>query len=431
MKKIKILSLLLIIGFFVWVSSLVAEQNFEHNHVHKGDEKHSDHDGHNHGKETEKHSDDDGHDHGKETEKHSDDDGHDHGKEPEKHSDDDGHDHGKETEKHSDDDGHDHSKKTETFLSQDGSIKLSSEQLEMIDLKKMVVKNGSLSSSIVLNGEFLIKNENVSKVTPHLLSYVTKVNNILGDKVKKDDVLAVLQSRDLAVMIAEYIASKAELELAISEYERQQKLMKSKVVSKREFLQTKRNYLNALAVIHKNEDVLSSLGIDFKNMAKHFSEKQNHEIKHFDCSKYLLKAPISGTIIKRDIAVGEAFADDNTKVVFTIANLEELYLDLQAGQQYLKNIKIGDKIKINVNGIGSTAGEVTFIGNVISPETRTAKVRVLVNNKAGKFKAGMFATGIINIHKKEIVDHVLVSQKAVQTINGEKVVFVQKKMAVL
>ncbi|UDQ98684.1 efflux RND transporter periplasmic adaptor subunit [Lentisphaerota bacterium WC36G] len=453
--------------------SCSINDNHDHNkHIPKEAE-HSKDDGHGHSKHEDKKektltcSDNDGHDHSEHAPKkakRSKDDGHDHSKHEDKKektltcSDNDGHDHNEHVPKkarRSKDDGHDHSKhefnkeakitstcsagdghdhsedETSTIMAEDGSIKLSSEQLKMIKLTQVKPQVGSLSNSVILPGELSIKRENVSKVAPHLLSYVTKVNNILGDKVKKGDILAVLTSRDLASIVANYITATAELELAKSEFERQKKLMASKVVAKKEFLITKRDYLNAMAEVHKSQDILTSLGVDFKKIIEHFNSPKNDTTAnghtHIDCASYLLKSPINGTIIGRDISLGETFAEDNTKAVFTIANLEELYLDLQAGQQYLKSLKVGNKVKVTINNIDKVIGEISFIGNIMSTKTRTALVRISIDNKMGKFKVGMFATGLISLSPEKINKSiVIVSEKSVQTVQGENVVFVQR-----
>ncbi len=136
-----------------------------------------------------------------------------------------------------------------------------------------------------------------------------------------------------------------------------------------------------------------------------------------------LKAPATGTIIQRHITKGEMVSTEN--IVFSIANLNTVWANLNLSKKDLQHIKKGDRIPIVSNENLKTYGIIDMISPLVNAETRMISVRVLVDNRSGKWQPGTFVTGEIIVATNKLP--VVVPKNAVQNIDGENVIFVVVK----
>jgi multidrug efflux pump subunit AcrA (membrane-fusion protein) len=74
----------------------------------------------------------------------------------------------------------------------------------------------------------------------------------------------------------------------------------------------------------------------------------------------------------------------------------------------------------------SFAGKVTYISDIIDPKLRTAKIRVEVDNAEGLLKPNMYIQGLVESQGKGR-RLILVPEAALQTLNGEKIVFLRRE----
>jgi cobalt-zinc-cadmium efflux system membrane fusion protein len=257
----------------------------------------------------------------------------------------------------------------------------------------------------------------MAQIMPNMPGFVSKISGKEGDKVKAGETLAVLQSHKLGELYAEYHSAK-ELELLTkTEFNMRVKLWKKRAVSELNYINARQKYAESMVARHRAEDQLKSLGIDPE------AEKHSPHAKDLGCTNYSLKSPINGTVILKNITIGENYPEDNEKVPFAVADLTKLWLDLNARQSDLPKLKKGMKITVQFGeGFSDFHGTIAYIAPNFNPETRTVLVRVILDNEKGLFKPGLYATGVISVSGVE--SKVVVPRSAVQMIAGEQVVFV-------
>lgn len=137
---------------------------------------------------------------------------------------------------------------------------------------------------------------------------------------------------------------------------------------------------------------------------------------------YELKSLISGTIIAKHIAVGEAHQGDVE--AFLIADLDSVWANLSVFQNDMSQIAVGQRVTIRTERGGTTAaGVIAYISPVVDEHTRTATARVPLPNLLGEWRPGLFIDGRITVQEPLI--HVLVPQTALQILDGGTCVFVQ------
>lgn len=121
------------------------------------------------------------------------------------------------------------------------------------------------------------------------------------------------------------------------------------------------------------------------------------EREGYDQDTFTIDAPRGGTITHIEAREG-AYVQTGTPIL-TIADLTHLWVDLQAYESQIGQIRWGQRVAFRVESHpGETfEGRVSFIDPVINPMTRTATIRVAVENPDRTLKPGMFASATISV----------------------------------
>ena len=137
---------------------------------------------------------------------------------------------------------------------------------------------------------------------------------------------------------------------------------------------------------------------------------------------YEMKAAISGTVIERQVALGEYASEQ--KAAFTIADLTSVWVDLAISRRDLSRTKIGDVILIE-SGDGSAPVEakLSYISPVSNADTQSVLARAVVANDPIRLRPGLFVTARLVLQAKEVPSVVKLS--ALQTVENRTVVFVK------
>ncbi len=137
---------------------------------------------------------------------------------------------------------------------------------------------------------------------------------------------------------------------------------------------------------------------------------------------YEVKSEIDGTIIKRDIALGEFV--DTSKTIFIVADLSNVWVDFSVYRHESENLRVGQKVLIRP---GENADKIESTISYISPfgleNTQTTLARAVVSNENGELRPGLFLNGDVTVGETPVP--VAVKASAVQTIEDKPVVFVQ------
>jgi membrane fusion protein, heavy metal efflux system len=137
---------------------------------------------------------------------------------------------------------------------------------------------------------------------------------------------------------------------------------------------------------------------------------------------YEVKSEIDGTIIKKDIAVGEFV--DTSKTIFVVADLSTVWVDFSVYRRESESLKVGQKVLIQPN---ESADRIESTIAYISPygleNTQTTLARAVVTNADGRLRPGLFVDGDVILDEAPV--QVAVKASALQTIDEKPVVFVQ------
>jgi cobalt-zinc-cadmium efflux system membrane fusion protein len=136
---------------------------------------------------------------------------------------------------------------------------------------------------------------------------------------------------------------------------------------------------------------------------------------------YQLTTLLAGTVIQRHLTRGEAV--DREKQAFIIADLSTVWVDASVFQKDLSHVRVGHAVRVFTSDGGPSAtGTIAYVTPTVDAPTRTATARVVLTNSDGRWRPGMFVTVRV---LDPVRAPVVVQRSAVQTIDGQTVVFVE------
>ncbi len=308
---------------------------------------------------------------------------------------------GHEGEKHGDEHGDEHG---EHGL---GRVTLTPEGRTNAGIEVGTATAGKVHVTLSLPGEVRVNGETLAHVSPRVGGVAREVKARLGDQVKRGDVLAVLDSRELTGISRDARAANERVKLAEANLSRIEKLFKEGISSEKDYLAAKSELAEARIERDSTAEALASTGTG-------------------GGGTYKLVAPLNGTIIEKHLAVGETLKDDTP--AFVIADLSQLWVDLTVYSKDLAWVSVGQPVRVRAEGIKqAAAGTITFLSATASGEARTTSARVLLDKPAAAWKPGLFVTGDVAI--EEVDARVVVPEDAIQTLEGRTVVFVEEEDA--
>ncbi|MCL5884843.1 MAG: efflux RND transporter periplasmic adaptor subunit [Deltaproteobacteria bacterium] len=315
--------------------------------------------------------------------------------------------HGKgEKKEHAGEDGHGDEK----------AIRLTEAQLKEFGIELATAGPGPLKVQVELPGEIVPNADRVAHVVPRVPGVVREVRKVLGDRVRKGEVLVVLDSKELADNKAAFLSAGEKLEIAQSNFAREEDLWKKKISPAQDYLQAKQALAEARIEFRSAEQKLHALGFSDAYMSK----LPSHPDESY--TRYEIVAPFEGTVIEKHVALGEAHKEDAD--LFRIADLSSVWVNLGVYQKDIPSVRVGQPVVISAgHGIPDMTGEISYVGPLVGEQTRTATARVVLPNRGGQLRPGLFVTGSVTLSTVPVP--ILVSKTALLTIDEKTVVFVE------
>jgi cobalt-zinc-cadmium efflux system membrane fusion protein len=321
---------------------------------------------------------------------------------------------GKEAKEKAGDDGHGHAHGNEE--SSEGLIKLSAAQIEGSGIDMAPVMSGKLIKESAVPGRIAINADAQAKIVPKLSGTAARIEKQLGEVVKKGDLLAALESREMADAKAEYLASWRAEELARSIFEREERLWTQKVTAEQDYLTAKNGHQAAKIKLDLAHQRLHTIGLtddEIKGLPKVTDEGQYRF--------YEIRSPIDGRVTTRDIVLGQVVGTD--REIFTIADLSKVWVEMAIPPGDLTFAREGQEVRVEA-GAQKGTGKIIALSPVIDPETRSAKAIAELDNTGNVWRLGDFVNARLMSGEQEA--DLIVPQAAIQTLNGNKVVFVSE-----
>ena len=207
---------------------------------------------------------------------------------------------------------------------------------------------------------------------------VIEINAKLGDTVQKGQLLLRVQSADISGAFAAYRSAVADEKLSGTQLDRAKRLFDKGALAQKDLEVAEDAEAKARITVENAIDQIRVLGGDVDHPA----------------STVDIFAPASGVITEQNITAAAGVKTlDNSPNLFTISDLSTVWILCDVYENDLGSVHVGDAVDIRLNAYPERnfTGRVGFIGPILDPTTRTAKVRVEMQNP-GMMRVGMFVS---------------------------------------
>lgn len=275
--------------------------------------------------------------------------------------------------------------KTETsseseVTSEDSIIQITQAQFDNSGMQLGKISEQSFPKVIQVTGMIDVPPQSRAVISSFAGGYVQKTPLLIGNKVRKGQVLATLVNPEFVEMQQNYMETAQQLNYLKSEYDRQKTLVEEQISSQKNFLKAESNYKSALAIYNGLKKKLQMLNININAV-----EEGNIT------AEIALYAPIHGSVTKMNISKGTYVSPSDE--IMEIINTDHIHLELAVFEKDILKIKEGQKIVFNIpEALEDTfKAEVHLVGTSIDTKNRTVTVHGhLIDDDNHNFALGMF-----------------------------------------
>lgn len=314
---------------------------------------------------------------------------------------------------HEDEHGHDHGH-AHADEHADSLLLLSEQARRDNGIEVVAAAGGEIEQTLTLPGEIVLNADRVAHIVSRVAGIVRRVDKNLGDEVAAGEIMAVLESRELAEAKAAYLAAQQRLALAEANQRSAAELHAKKIMPDLEFLTIAKARAEAEIEFQATANKLHALSVTELRL-------QDMATQETSLVFYELQAPFAGTVVGKHCALGEVL--DSTADAFVLADLTTVWAMISVYPQDVPRVRVGQPVQFRVAGDDATAtGTISYLAPVANETSRTVSARVDLANPDRRWRPGMFVTATIQLHREPVP--VLVPRAALQRVKGAPVVFV-------
>jgi len=272
------------------------------------------------------------------------------------------------------------------------NIQLTSAQRQQMHL--YTVAASKFRRSIQTTGVVDFDADQATNVLAPFSGPVSRLLVSLGDRVKKGQALAAVDSPDFAAAVSAYgkAFATARTERRLADLDKD--LIQHHGIAAREQQQAETDAANAEADRDAALQALVALQVDAESIK---------EIQHgrpASPAQAMIRSPIAGTVVEKLLTPGELLQAGATPS-FTVADLSRVWVTAQVFGSDLALIKLGDPARVVSGGGADTLpGTVDNIAALVDPDTRSVGVRVVVENPQELLKKQMYVNVVIEAREQ-------------------------------
>lgn len=225
----------------------------------------------------------------------------------------------------------------------------------------------------------------VTRIGASVTGRVTDVLAEVGDRVKTGQALAQVASPELTTAQLAYLRAHAASQLAERAVERARQLIQADVIGSAELQRRESELSIARAELRAAGDQLQLMGLPAGAIEQLRSQGTL-------AAKTAVVSTLSGVVIERQVSRGQVAQPGDP--LFTVADLGNVWVVGGLPEQAARSVQPGQAVEIEVPALGAQRlqGKIVYVGDTVSPETRTVTIRTQVDNARRDLKPQMLAT---------------------------------------
>ncbi len=280
------------------------------------------------------------------------------------------------------------------------------------------VTRATISQYLTIVGNLI--GQQTVEIVPKTGGRLLSVNVRLGDPVRRGQLLAKIEDREIIEQVRQAEASyqvgqatirqrDADLKLAETNLERSRNLYGRQLLPKQTLDDTEARYASALAQL------------DLARAQFAQSRARLDELR-ITLANTSVVSPVDGFVGKRHVDAG-AWAAQNAPIA-SVVDISSLRLVANVVEKDLKVVSVGAPASVEVDAYPGEQfeGRIARIAPVLDPATRTAEMEIEVPNPSTRLKPGMYARMTLTVDSK--ANALVVPKSAIVDLDGKRGVFV-------
>ena len=273
------------------------------------------------------------------------------------------------------------------------------------------------SITLELPARLVWNEERTQRIYPAFAGRVLSLNADIGQSVSAGQVLATLASPEFGAAQADTAKAMADAQVAERALARHQTLFEADVISRKELDLTEADAMRARAELARAQARTRMYGSSTNNVNQQLG----------------LAATVKGVVVERNLSAGQEVRPDQggpgNQALFVVSDPSVLWIQIAARESDTASLKRGTKISLTLpNFPGQTfEAKISATGDFIDSNTRSIKVRAVIDNAQRLLKAEMLRTARI---ERKVGAGVLVPASAVQLRGTEHWAYVQTEPGV-
>ena len=246
--------------------------------------------------------------------------------------------------------------KEEQKVEIENTITLNQTQINNIGIVYSSVEKRTLSQTLHVNGKIEVPPQNMVSISAQLGGYLKSTQLLPGMKVKKGEIIAVMEDQQYIQLQQDYLSAKAMLNYSKSEYERQKELNANKASSDKVYQQAEAEYAMNKIKIKSLEEKLQLITINPASLNEtNISRNVN------------IYAPIEGYVSAVNVNIGKYV--NPSDVLFELVNPSDIHLNLTVFEKDINKLFIGQQLQAYNNQSATKHNcEIILIGQNLSAE---------------------------------------------------------------
>ena len=258
---------------------------------------------------------------------------------------------------------------------EEGLVRIDADMLHDLHITTAAVETRPGAESAPAPGEVRVAESAYAEVGSPVPARAVAVAVTAGQLVKRGQLLAELQSLELGRTRGEHRQAQARVELARQALERKRSLAQERIAPLREVQEAEAELRSAEAGLAAARDGLQAMGAAAEGGAS-----------------LLLRAPLSGTVIERNVVMGQV--TEPAQTLFRIGSLEKLWIVAHAPERDAVRVPLRSSARVAIPAVpGRTfSARVLLVGSQVEMSSRTIPVRLELPNPGELLRPGMSAT---------------------------------------
>jgi len=308
--------------------------------------------------------------------------------------------------------------KTEAPKGNDNLVRLTATQIQAAKITTAEIKPGFIRRKISVPASITPDPELVGHIAAKVAGTVAQMRKRLGDSVDKGEVVAVLDSREVADAKSEYLAAATNYDLQNTLFQRDKGLYAKQIIAEQLFLKSRAAFTEAKLRLDLARQKLAALDLSDAEIAA-LSNQPISALREKE-----IRSPVAGRVSERLVSIGQPVGGEGqSKEIYVVTDVSTVEADLAVPVADMPFVKEKQRVTIVTPEGREVVGKIVFVNAMLTQETRSGHVIASFPNQDRALRPGSLLTARVILEEQKV--QAMAPRAAVQSLANESVVFVR------